>query len=104
MRYPSRIQHVKSCKFCTDYKGDPKPIPPEELQYAIKMPSGDYKCKTCVDLYHRDMIVHVTPNSHRAKEIVAEEQREVNHHNDYAKRLNKSAGYNLMKLKKVKYL
>jgi hypothetical protein len=67
------------------------------------MPSGDYKCLTCQEEEIQDRIVHVTPNSQRAKEIIAEEQREVNRYNNYAKRLNKSAGYNLMKLKEGKY-
>ena len=40
------IQRARSCKFCTDYKGDPKPILPQDLQYAIRMPSGDYNCLT----------------------------------------------------------
>jgi hypothetical protein len=35
--------------------------------------------------------------------MIAEEQREVSRYNDYAQRLNKSAGYTLMKLKKGRY-
>jgi uncharacterized protein with von Willebrand factor type A (vWA) domain len=97
------IQKVRRCNYCTDYKGDPKPIPPQDLQYAIKMPSGDYKCLRCQEEELRDRIVRVTPNSQRAKEIIAEQQREVNRYNDYGQRLNKSAGYELMKLKKGKY-
>ena len=57
----------------------------------------------CQEEELRDRIVRVTPNSQRAKEIIAEQQREVNRYNDYAQRLNKSAGYELMKLKKGKY-
>ena len=38
---------VKSCKYCTDYKGDPKPIMPENLYRAKRMPSGDYMCFQC---------------------------------------------------------
>ena len=103
MRLPP-VQRVRSCKYCTDYKGAPKPIPPQDLQYAIRMPNGDYKCLTCQEEEIRERIVKVTPNSQRAREIITEEQREVNRYNDYAQRLNKSAGYNIMKLKKVKYL
>jgi hypothetical protein len=68
------------------------------------MPSGDYKCLTCQEEEIQDRIVRVTPNSQRAKEIIAEQQREVNRYNDYAQRLNKSAGYEVMKLKRDKYL
>ena len=64
------------------------------------MPDGSLKCYTCQTEELRDRIVRVTPNSQRAREIVAEEQREVSRHNDNAQRLNKSAGYYLMKLKK----
>ena len=79
----SPIQRVRSCKFCTDYKGQPKPILPQDLQYAIRMPSGDYKCFPCQEEEIQDRIVRVTPNSQRAKEIIAEQQREVNRYNDY---------------------
>lgn len=97
------IQKVKSCKYCTDYKGQPKPISPEDLHLAIRMPDGSFKCETCQVQEIRDRIVRVTPNSHRAKEIIAEEQQQVDKHNQGAARLNKSAGMELMKLKRNKY-
>ena len=56
MRYPSPIRHVKSCKFCTDYKGDPKPILPQDLQYAIRMPDGSFKCHKCQEEEIQNMI------------------------------------------------
>jgi hypothetical protein len=98
------VQRVRSCKFCTDFKGQPKPILAQDLQYAIRMPSGDYKCLTCQEEEIQDRIVRVTPNSQRARENIAEQQREVNRYNDYARRLNKSVGMELVKLKKEKYL
>ena len=56
------------------------------------MPDGSLKCYTCqTELQSR--IVRVTPNSQRVREIIAEQQREVNRYNDYAQHLNKSAGY-----------
>jgi hypothetical protein len=39
---------------------------------AKKMPDGSYKCLTCQTEEIQDMIVRVTPNSDRAKEIIAE--------------------------------
>ena len=72
MRVP--LQHVKSCKYCTDYKGQPKPIMPEKLQDAIRMPDGSFKCETCQIEELKDRIVRVTPNSDRAKEIIAERE------------------------------
>jgi hypothetical protein len=57
MGYPIPIRHVKSCKYCTYYKGDPKLIPPQDLQYAIRMPTGDYKCLTCQEEEIQNMII-----------------------------------------------
>ena len=103
MRLPP-VQRVRSCKYCTDYKGQPKPIPPQDLQYAIRTPDGLYKCHKCQEEEIQHRIIKVTPNSQRAREIMAEQQREVNRYNDYAQRLNKFTSYNIMKLKKEKYL
>ena len=97
------MQHVKSCRYCTDYKGDPKPIMPENLYRAKRMPDGSFKCYTCQTEELQLRIVRVTPNSQRTREIMVEEQREVSRYNDYVQRLDKSAGYNLMKLKKERY-
>jgi hypothetical protein len=36
------------------------------------MPDGSYKCLTCQTEEIQDTIVRVTPNSDRAKEIIAE--------------------------------
>jgi hypothetical protein len=44
MKFPP-IQRVRSCKYCTDYKGQPKPIMPEDLQYAKRMADGSFKCR-----------------------------------------------------------
>jgi hypothetical protein len=55
-----------------NYKGRPKPMLPEDIRDAKKMPDGSYKCLTCQTEEIQDMIVRVTPNSDRAKEIIAE--------------------------------
>ena len=57
------------------------------------MPDGSLKCYTCQTEELQSRIVRVTPNSQRVREIIAEQQREVNRYNDYAQHLNKSAGY-----------
>jgi hypothetical protein len=54
----------------------------------------------CQEEEIQDKIVKVIPDSQRAREIIAEEQREVSRYNDYAQRLNKFAGMELMKLKR----
>jgi hypothetical protein len=64
--------YIQTCKYCTDYKGRPKPILPEDMWGAKKMPDGSYKCLTCQTEEIQDRIVKVTPNSQRAKEILAE--------------------------------
>jgi hypothetical protein len=63
---------IQTCKYCIDYKGEPKPIPPEDMWGAKKMPDGSYKCLTCQTEEIQDRIIKVTPNSDRAKEIIAE--------------------------------
>ena len=69
------LKHVKSCKFCTDLKGQPKPIMPENLYRAKRMPDGSFKCERCQVEELKDRIVRVTPHSDRAKEIIAERNR-----------------------------
>jgi hypothetical protein len=61
---------IETCKYCTDYKGQPKPILPEEMSSA--MPDCSYKCEPCQIDEIQNKIVKVTPNSERAKQIVAE--------------------------------
>jgi hypothetical protein len=63
---------IETCKYCTDYKGQPKPILPEDLSRAIRMPDGSYKCEPCQIEEIQDRIVKVTPNSPSAKQIIAE--------------------------------
>jgi hypothetical protein len=38
---------IEMCKYCTDYKGRPKPILPEDMKHARKMEDGSYMCKYC---------------------------------------------------------
>ena len=38
---------IEMCKYCTDYKGDPKPIMPEDMKHARRMEDGSYKCGKC---------------------------------------------------------
>jgi hypothetical protein len=66
------IYHIQTCKYCTDYKGRPKPILPEDMWGAKMMPDGSYKCLTCQTEEIQEGIFRVTPNSDRAKEIIAE--------------------------------
>jgi hypothetical protein len=66
------IKRIETFKYCTDYKGRPKPILPEDMQDAKKMPDGSYKCLTCQTEEIQDRIIRVTLNSDRAKEIIAE--------------------------------
>ena len=66
------MYNIETCKYCRDYKGRPKPILPEDMWDAKKMPDGSYKCLTCQTEEIQDMIVRVTPNSDKAKEIIAE--------------------------------
>jgi hypothetical protein len=40
----SPIKHIELCKYCTDYKGGPKLISPEDMQHARKMKDGSYMC------------------------------------------------------------
>jgi hypothetical protein len=63
---------IETCKYCTDYKGQPKPILPEDMPSAIRMPDGSYKCEPCQIEEIQNRIVKVTPNSIRAKEIIKE--------------------------------
>lgn len=99
------LRHVKSCSFCTDDNGHTKTgfIFPEDT-LACREADGRWKCGTCVQNDLRKKIVSVTPNSQRAREIIAEEQQQVDKHNQGAARLNKSAGQTLMKLRTNKYI
>jgi hypothetical protein len=63
---------IETCRFCTDYKGDPKPILPEDMSRAIRMPDGSYKCEPCQIEEIQNRIVKVTPNSPSAKQIISE--------------------------------
>ena len=36
------------CKYCTDYKGDPKPIMPEDMKHARRMEDGSYMRGYCM--------------------------------------------------------
>lgn len=53
-----RATKVKSCKYCTDYKGDPKPIMPEDLYRAKRMPDGSFKCYVCQEEEIKNMILN----------------------------------------------
>jgi hypothetical protein len=87
MRTP--IMKVYHCPWCKEGSGL---ILPQDLYKAIRMPDGSLKCEVCQKEELQSRIVRVTPNSQRAREIVAEDQREVSRYNDNAQRLNKSAG------------
>jgi hypothetical protein len=63
---------IETCKYCTDFKGQHKPISPEDLPRAIRMPDGSYKCEPCQIEEIQNKILKVTPNSDSAKRIMAE--------------------------------
>jgi hypothetical protein len=42
------LKKIETCKYCLDYKGDPKPIFPEDMKYARRMADGSYKCRLCI--------------------------------------------------------
>jgi hypothetical protein len=69
---PHKMCQIQTCKYCTDYKGRPKPILPEDMPAAIRMPDGSYKCEPCQIEEIQNRIVKVTPNSESAKRILAE--------------------------------
>jgi hypothetical protein len=58
--------NIRLCKFCTDYKGAPKPIMPDDF-LARKEKDGSYKCGVCVE---------ANPNSEKAQAIIKRRQRE----------------------------
>ena len=68
------MSRIETCKYCTDYKGQPKPILPEDMWGAKKMTDGSYKCLTCQTEELQTKILKVTPNSQRAQEIRSERQ------------------------------
>ena len=39
---------IEMCKYCTDYKGRPKPIMPEDMKHARRMEDGSYMCGYCM--------------------------------------------------------
>jgi hypothetical protein len=94
------LKKVYHCLWCKEGSGL---IYPEDLPKAIRMPDGSLKCYTCQTEELRDRIVRVTPNSQRAREIIAEDKHEVDKHNQGAERLNRSAGVQLMKRRSYKY-
>jgi hypothetical protein len=63
---------VETCKYCNDFRGQPKLILPEDMAFAIRMPDGSYKCEPCQIEEIQNKIVKVIPNSHRVKEILQE--------------------------------
>jgi hypothetical protein len=66
------IFRVETCRYCTDFRGKPKLILPEDMSRAIRMPDGSFKCEPCQIEEIQNRIVKVTPNSQGAKEIIAE--------------------------------
>jgi len=67
--------NIRLCKFCTDYKGAPKPIMPDDL-LARKEKDGSYKCGVCVQEDIDNAIVKANPNSEKSQKIIAKRQRE----------------------------
>jgi hypothetical protein len=74
MKIPT--ERVHTCKYCTpgithfiDHTVYPNDI------YAEKDKTGKWKCGNCIDREIQDRIVRVTPNSKRAREIIADRKR-----------------------------
>jgi hypothetical protein len=100
----SPIKRVNTCAFCgpgITHLIDPSIYPDDIIAKQDK--SGKWKCGHCQDRDIKDMIVRGSPNSPRAKEIVAEHTVEVNRHNEAARRLNQISGHEAMKLKINRY-
>ena len=67
--------NIRLCKFCTDYKGAPKPIMPDDF-LARREKDGSYKCGVCVQEDIDSAIIKANPNSEKARNILARRQRE----------------------------
>jgi|SRR5215207_3952438 len=66
---------IRTCRYCTDYKGQPKPIMPDDL-LARQEKDGSYKCGTCIRQDLDTAIIKALPNSGKAREIIKRRQRE----------------------------
>ena len=40
---------IEMCKYCLDYKGQPKPILPEDMKHEKKMQDGSWMCGYCIN-------------------------------------------------------
>ena len=81
------------CPWCKEGSGL---ILTEDLYKAIRMPDGSLKCETCQTEELQSRIVRVTPNSQRAREIITEEQQQVDKWNQHAmKQKSKCSTYTL---------
>jgi len=66
---------IRTCKYCTDFRGRSKPIMPDDL-LARKEADGSYRCGVCVNEMIDNSIIKVNPNSEKARNILARRQRE----------------------------
>jgi hypothetical protein len=66
---------VRLCKYCLDYKGQPKPIMPDDF-LARREKDGSYKCGVCIQEDIDSAIIKANPNSEKAQAIVKRRQRE----------------------------
>ena len=73
MRVP--LQRVHTCAYCSGkvHIIDPRSYPNDVM--AVKDKLG-WKCGDCIDNEIKDRIIRVIPDSDRAKEIIAERERE----------------------------
>lgn len=73
MRVP--LQRVHTCAYCSGkvHIIDPRSYPNDVM--AVKDKLG-WKCGDCIENEIKDRIIRVIPNSDRAKEIIAERERE----------------------------
>ena len=66
---------IRLCHFCNDYKGQPKPIMPDDF-LARREKDGSYKCGTCIREDIDNVIIKANPNSEKAQAIIKRRQRE----------------------------
>jgi hypothetical protein len=62
---------IETCKYSRDYKGQPKPILPEDMSGAIRIPDGPYNVSLVKLKYHQN---HKYPGYNEPEEQIADEE------------------------------
>ncbi len=66
---------IRTCKYCLDYKGAPKPIMPDDMLMRRES-DGSYRCGVCVSEQVENAILKSDPASEKARNIMQRRQRE----------------------------